>query len=366
VSMPISLAPPVFERFGKSNAEVLSVNQSFFTQNAAYMHTHALETDAYLRQPRRTMCKLCATPLPQEPDFIKSGIGYSSCTKCTHLNGHHEDTLAFHTTIRSFATYADYYSEADVEKCMQRISAIYAPKVAFLDSALSQHGARLQDFRVCDFGCGSGYFLAALGQAGVTAMGIEVDATQVAFGATMLPQISQSADFIMPTLDVCTPAQAIAQLSTLDCEIVSMIGVLEHLHDMRGALDAIKANPAIQYVYICVPLFGLCVFLEMTFPDIYPRHLASDHTHLFTDASLKEMETTWGFQRLAAWWFGSDMLDLYRFVGHSLQANNHSQAVIGQWQNRMKTVIDAMQLAIDHQQQASEVHLLLRKSDIGL
>ena len=125
-------------------------------------------------------------------------------------------------------------------------------------------------------------------------------------------------------------------------------------------LQALRDNPRVKYVLLCVPLYGLCVFLEMVFPNIYPRHLITDHTHLFTEQSLRWMEQAYGFERCAEWWFGSDMLDLYRQVLVSLSQNAETSGMTEEWTRRMRPLIDPMQLAIDSQHLASEVHLVLR------
>jgi hypothetical protein len=71
------------------------------------------------------------------------------------------------------------------------------------------------------------------------------------------------------------------------------------------------------------------------------------------------MEEVFGLRRRAQWWFGSDMLDLYR-AGTVLDRSRPRHARdVEAWTERMRPLIDPLQLQIDRRRLASEVHLLL-------
>jgi Methyltransferase domain len=340
------------KRYGKSAEGILGVRQNFFAENDACLATAARHADLYLAQPRRANCKLCAAPLPSVPDFLKLGIPYASCASCTQLNGLREDTEAFCRAIYLDADYGVYYGSADSERYRYRVGAVYRPKIDFLVEALSEDGRRAREMSYADFGAGSGYLVAAMLDAGLTSCGgYEVSPDQVAYANR---NIGEDRVRLIP---IESAADAVR---TLNAEVVSMIGVLEHLRELRAVLKALRENPVPQYLYLCVPLFGFCVFLEMAFPHVYPRHLVSDHTHLFTPQSLAWMEKEFGLERCAEWWFGSDMLDLYRQTSVTLARNEATSGMVDAWDRMMRPLIDPMQLAIDRQHLASEVHLLLR------
>jgi predicted RNA methylase len=343
----------ILQRYGKSSEGILNVQQSFFEENEASLQLVKSQAEIYIAQPRRTSCKLCNARLPDRPDFTKLSIPYVTCTHCSHLNGMHEDTDAFCRAVYLDESYASYYGSADAERYRYRTDAIYRPKADFLAEALAAEGHALSEFSCADFGAGSGYMVAALLGAGADrTIGIEVSPHQVAYAKQMV-----GADRFR-LIDI---ADTVATVRGLDADVVTIIGVLEHLQDQRAVLQALRDNPRVEYMLLCVPLYGLCVFLEMVFPNIHPRHLIADHTHLFTEQSLRWMEQAYGFERCAEWWFGSDMLDLYRQVLVSLSQKAETSGMTKEWTRRMRPLIDPMQLAIDRQRLASEVHLVLRK-----
>lgn len=342
----------MLQRYGKSSEGILNVRQSFFDENEGSLRLVKSQASIYVAQPRRLRCKLCAGRLPDAPDFTKLSIPYASCPCCGQLNGLHEDTDAFCRAVYLDASYATYYGSGDAERYRYRTDAIYRPKVDFLAEALAADGHALTELSYADFGSGSGYMVAALLAAGADrTVGVEVSPHQVAYAKQMV------ANDRFRLIDI---ADTTVTVRNLDAEVVTIIGVLEHLQDQRAVLQALRENLRIKYVLLCVPLYGLCVFLEMAFPHIHPRHLIADHTHLFTEQSLRWMEQAYGFSRRAEWWFGSDMLDLYRQVLVSLSREPGTSEMGEEWTRRMRPLIDPMQLAIDKQKLASEVHLVLR------
>ena len=342
----------MLQRYGKSSEGILNVRQNFFDENEESLRLAKSQADIYIAQPRRVCCKLCNERLPDRPDFTKLSIPYASCARCGHLNGMHEDTDAFCRAVYLDPSYATYYGSADAGRYQYRTEAIYRPKADFLCEVLAADGHALSKFSYADFGSGSGYMVAALIGAGADrTVGIEVSPHQVAYAKQMV------AGDRFRLIDI---ADTVATVRNLDADVVSIVGVLEHLQDQRAVLQALRENPRVKYILLCVPLYGLCVFLEMVFPNVHPRHLIADHTHLFTEQSLRWMEQAYGFSRCAEWWFGSDMLDLYRQVLVSLSDKPETSGMAGEWTRRMRPLIDPMQLAIDKQRLASEVHLVLR------
>jgi len=342
----------MLQRYGKSSEGILNVRQNFFVENETSLQLAKSQAEIYIAQPRRICCKLCKARLPDRADFTKLSIPYVSCSHCSHLNGMHEDTDTFCRAVYLDESYAAYYGSADAERYRYRTDAIYRPKADFLAETLAAEGHRLSGFSCADFGSGSGYMVAALVGAGCErTIGIEISPHQIAHAKQMA-----GADRFQ-LIDI---ADTLAAVRGLDADVVTIVGVLEHLQDQRAVLQALRDNPHVKYILLCVPLYGLCVFLEMAFPHIHPRHLITDHTHLFTDQSLRWMEQTYGFERCAEWWFGSDMLDLYRQVLVTLSQNAETSRMTEEWTRRMRPLIDPMQLAIDRQHLASEVHLVLR------
>jgi len=204
-----------------------------------------------------------------------------------------------------------------------------------------------------DFGSGSGYFVGALNKIGLKNIsGTEVSKYQVDFGNKMIGSNYLSVHKMDNTNNF---------LQETDADVISLIGVLEHLQDPRSAMAHIKKNNQIKYVYLSVPLFSLSVFLEIMSADVYHRQLHGGHTHLYTKDSLQYLAKEFGFDIVSEWWFGTDIVDLYRHIFVDLEKKQCSDVLINSFQEMILPLIDSMQLILDKSHSSSEVHLLLRK-----
>lgn len=344
------------EQHGKFSASLLIQKESFFSENDKHVEKQRKIADIYVRQPRRSNCKNCNGPLSLDYDFIKDMIEYKICNNCSHLNGANEDTNEFCEAIYtkdSGESYAESYDEESIEDYNRRVSSIYIPKADFLYTALINNGEHPNKLKYLDFGAGSGYFTAALKKIGLTnVFGSEVSKCQVEFGNRMNNSNALSVHEISNTNKV---------LQNTDADVVSMIGVLEHLQNNREVLNCIKINPNVSYLYISVPLFSLSVYLEMSFPNVFHRQLHGGHTHLYTEKSLNYMCDEFGFDIIAQWWFGTDIVDLYRDISVILENNHASNELKNSFKEMIIPVIDSMQLQLDRKHLSSEVHLLLKK-----
>jgi len=342
-------------RFGKSAQDVLGFKKDFFDSNDRLRDDLLRINSLYAAQPRRTRCKLCDQTLPEKRQFQSNGVAYLFCSRCGHLNGAHEDTEEFCAAIYSDDQGRDYaktYHSADREAYFKRVEQIYVPKAKFLIDALREDGTDPVKAYYADLGAGSGYFVAALKACGLQHVtGYEVSAAQVELAAHML-----SGRFVQQhELDALGSV-----VQGLQSNVVSMIGVLEHVRHPRDILAKLKANPNVKYLYISVPLFSISPFLEMAFPHVMPRHLAAAHTHLFTDSSLKWMAGEYGMTRIAEWWFGADIMDLFRSVAVTLDKSPPTREMNGLWHETFAPLLDELQLVIDKRKQSSEVHALFR------
>jgi hypothetical protein len=339
-------------RFGKSSGPLIALKQSFFRNNETLCAESRRIALLYAAQARRTHCKCCDTTLGP-PSFTKNGIDYVLCERCGHLNGAHEDSEAFCAALYTDAGGADYagtYSAADRDAYWRRVREIYLPKAEFLRDALAEHGDASR-LAYADLGAGSGYFVAALRELGLArSQGYEVSEVQTALAERNL---GAGAVRLVEMEDLIETA------AVLDCDVVSMIGVLEHVQKPRRLLRALQHNERVRFLFISVPLFSPCVFFEMAFPDVFPRHLSGGHTHLYTARSLDWTCAEFGMIRVAEWWFGADMVDLFRAVTIELERSCAIKDKSGLWREMFGPAIDDMQLALDQRKLASEVHMLL-------
>jgi 2-polyprenyl-3-methyl-5-hydroxy-6-metoxy-1,4-benzoquinol methylase len=346
------------ERFGKPSAPLLDARGHLLTAtgNDSLVERTRRLYECYRAQPRRTRCKICDSALQASPIFEKFDIPYFVCGTCEHLNGGFEDTPAFNAfqfTGEASEAAVAHYSEADHAAYRRRTDDIYSPKVEFLFEALRQAGADPAALRHADLGAGSGYFVAALRQAGIPApIGYDVSREQVDLANRMLGA---------PLIRLHKMGELIDLAGSIEADVVSMIFTLEHVERPRELLSALYANPNVRFVFFSVPTVAPVMFFELVFPTVFERHL-STHTHLFSDRSLHWLAQATGFERLAEWWFGSDAMDFYRSVAVRMRQIGQSEAAVEGWTAMMRPLIDGWQLAIDQHKLSSAVHLVLRKS----
>ena len=204
-----------------------------------------------------------------------------------------------------------------------------------------------------DFGCGSGYFVAAMKKMGFKNIcGTDPSESQVGFGNAMIGELILTPHKLEDTDKLLGDAKS---------QVVSMIGVLEHLKRPRAAMKQLRANNNVKFIFISVPLFSLAVYLEMLSPEIYHRQLTEGHTHLYTEESLLHLCKEFGFDVISEWWFGTDVLDLYRHIFVTIKANSGSKRMLEKWRQNMMSVLDALQLEIDKKHFSSEVQMVLKK-----
>ena len=344
----------MFERFGKSSEALMNLKQDFFNDNDNLLKKSKEINNIYISQPRRDRCKNCDYPI-KNWSFTKQKVEYSVCEQCGHLNGLHQDTSKFCEAVYTDdggTGYAENYNSKDIEEYNYRVSNIYLPKAEFLCDSLRHIGEVSENLSYSDFGAGTGFFVNALlktGNPNVT--GYEVSEAQVSLGNGVGN---------LKNLVVHSMKEIVDLAASVNSEVVSMIGVLEHLQNPREVLNALRNNSNVHYFYLSVPLFSPCVFFEMVFPTIMQRHLTSGHTHLYTESSLEWMANEYDLEPVSAWWFGTDMVDLYRNIEVRMKQQKETKSMADYWSKIMIPLIDSMQSAIDEKHLSSEVHMLYK------
>jgi 2-polyprenyl-3-methyl-5-hydroxy-6-metoxy-1,4-benzoquinol methylase len=349
------------EKFGKPYAPLLRHKHKYFSQNAEELANSKRIGAIYSAQPLRTECKNCLTSKPSDPaSFTKQDLVYWFCDHCGHVNGAHDDTEAFCAQVYTGSgsvNYARNYSSEDQEAFFKRRDDIYVPKAEFLRDVLEEEGLDPMEQQYADIGAGSGYFVSALHLLGMQyVVGYDVSLQQVEHGNALL---GSSALQHMTSMDLERSA------STLSQNIITFIGVIEHLRRPTQFMKDLGQNPSVTHVLLSVPLMSPAVFLEVAFQDVFHRHFAGRHTHCYNEQSLTWLARESGFEECAAWWFGSDLADIYRMVYVTMLQQQQDARVIEKWSETFLPVLDEMQKVIDKKKIASEVHLVLRKRFIS-
>lgn len=338
-------------KYGKPLGDLIGIKSDFFEHNDKNLAMADDMADALLAQPLRTECKMCHTPFDGEILYKSHKMGYYLCKKCGHLSSEHADTDAFADKVYIQDNYAGNYSAQDKENYEKRLDMIYIPKAQFLVDCLKKDGIDVGDIRLLDDGAGSGYFVRAMLKLGADAEGIEISPAQVRFANDMAGRD------ILTQIDAAHITQAIKDT---DRSVISAIGVLEHIIMLDETLQAIADNKNIKYLYLSVPMFSFSAMFEASHQSCYNRHVGGTHTHLFSDKSLQFMADRMGFEIADTWKFGSDIMDLYRFICVCLEQNGNSGAkeIFSQ---QFLPLIDKLQLVVDESEFASEVHMLLKR-----
>jgi len=341
-------------KFGKPSTDVLRHKTSFFDDNDRRLQDCRRLFKEYINQPHRSECINCAQPLAGK-SFRKMGVDYFLCNVCGHLNGAHEDTDIFCNMIYiddDGKAYALTYNTKTKENYKKRVQDIYVPKAHFLMESLRGVNADPSSMRFVDLGAGSGYFVSALKKTGLcNVLGYEVSKTQVELANAMIGSSLVIQHNLADTIDIA---------SRVEADVICLIGVLEHVQYPRKILSTIAENENLRYLFLSIPLFSPCVFFEMVFEEVMPRHLAPAHTHLYTESSIDYFCEEFGFQKISEWWFGTDMIDLFRNIWVMLKKISPDSDAISLWKSMFKPMIDNLQITQDRQKMSSEVHLLLK------
>lgn len=282
--------------------------------------------------------------------FHSHGIKYFICKNCGHVNGEFMETSEFTSAIYedSAIDYGKLYKQEDGYK--DRMHKIYSPKVKFMMDVLAKNGEVPDKLSYIDVGAGSGYFVGAMLEEGLNAGGADVSESQINFGNAMLHEeklvhISQDgmANYIR----------------NVDADVVSFIGVLEHVVNLNEILDAVAMNNKLKYMYFLVPMFCYSVIWESVFEHVYNRLLGGSHTHVFTDQSIAYINKKYHWTPLGEWRFGADAADMMRsLIVYMNESGNEYLAEM--FHSRYLKIIDDMQMVMDKDHFCSEIHMIVK------
>lgn len=346
----------MIKRYGKKIEDIFERKQNFILQNDALLDKFHKLFELYSKQPVRTKCKNCEDILVKLL-FSRFGVDYYVCSRCGHFNGGNEDTREFCEELYSEndgKSYGATYNSETEEDYFSRVRDVYVPKASFLLDCLASEGNEPRKLRFADFGAGSGYFVAALLESGIEHVrGYEVSKSQISLSETMLKR---------KLIDHHSLDQITSLATSVEAEVLSLVGVLEHVQHPRDLLRACKENPNLKYLFFSIPMFSPCVMLEKAFPEVMTRHLGPSHTHLYTESSINYFCQELGFVVCGEWWFGTDLMDLFRSILVTLSKQDCTSNALECWKSMFVPLIDDLQVAQDRKHLASEVHMLVRLS----
>ena len=330
-------------KFSKSYKNILGIKKDFYNNNLSNLNSVLKINNLYKKQPLRKNCKNCNSS--NLTSFIKNfGIEYKICNICNHVNGQYQDTEKFAEKIYSMNKGKDYAKNylGDFDL---RVKNIYAPKVDFLTSVIKKK------FRLMDMGCGGGHFIKALENKKIYATGYDTSKELCKLGNLKVKKNK------VINIKLSDSYKIVEESNNID--VLSMMGVLEHLVDPSRMLKSFKKSN-IKYLYILVPMFSLSTFLENSFTKVFPRSLSGAHTHAYTEKSLNYLSKKYNLKIIGEYWFGTDIPDLYRSLlcsGKILNKKIYQREL----QHRLVNLIDDLQSVLDKKKVCSEVHIIFKK-----
>jgi SAM-dependent methyltransferase len=338
--------------YSKSSSFYVGAKSELFDHNDALVAENAKQADLYNRQPARTQCKICNQKLSGVQDFTSHGIQYVFCSACGHLNGMHADTESFARDLYIEAWGANYARDYLDPNFVARADQIYAPKLEFLRSSLPA----VTQIRLLDVGCGSGYLVYAALRNGIQCTGLDVNRTMVDFGNDQIAHLLNARP-----LAFYGESDFLESMVHTDANVVSAIGVIEHLREPAAFFDAFRRSKA-RYLFYSVPMFSFSVLVEAVFQRVFPRQLSGGHTHLFTEKSIAWMHVEQKLNALAEWRFGTDVMDLFRSMRVELEKCGASQKVLSLLDEEIGGDVDALQEVLDARHFCSEIHCVVEKA----
>lgn len=341
----------IFRKYSKSSGFYRNTKSDFFEKNYELLEDSKLKNALYSEQPERLECKICGTSLTNDHDLFQHGVAYIMCSNCNHLNGRHEETKLFIEKLYindAGMDYARNYLDPNFE---QRSEDIYIPKIDFLIEVLGK------EIDLLDVGCGSGYLgYAAIKRDIRNFQGLDVSNTMVNFGNRQIQALTD-----LSPLRTCDEIDFYTEIKNTQSNVISAIGVIEHLREPLKFFDSFKLSKA-EYLFYSVPMFSVSVFFENIFPSIFPRHLSGGHTHLFSEESILEMNKLLDSHSIAEWRFGTDIMDLFRAIKLLIKENKSSERVERYLDERFMNIIDPLQSVLDMGHFTSELHVIVKKN----
>ena len=281
--------------YSKNSKKILSIKKSFLTFNEKLINQAQIYNKFYKKQPKRKNCKACEKKLPGKV-FNSHLASYTICKTCGHFNGLNKDTKKFNEFL--YKKDSGKFSKFYFKDYKMRVDNISTPKLNFLKKILK--GKK----EILDLGSGAGHFLKACELQSITATGYEVNLPLVNLGKKMLKKNKLKHFKLDDIYD---------HVLNCDKEIISMLGVIEHLEFPNLIFENFKKSKA-KYLFFAVPLLSLTVFLEHSFQNTFPRVMGGLHNHLYSEKSLNYIFKKYRLKIIGEWWFGSDIMDLMRSI----------------------------------------------------
>ncbi len=337
----------IYQKFSKKSKDISKIKIDFLKNNEKLSKNNLKIIKFLKKQPLRKKCKNCNFKLENKIDFSSHGMGYKICYKCSHLNSNNSDGNNFHEKIYNDNNFA--YENNYLKNFNLRVKNIYLPKVDYLIEFLKTQ--KTQKIKLLDFGSGCGHFVKACTLRKIPALGLESNLKMIKLGKRFVKKSLIHSKNFENSLEI---------IKNGNFTVVSLIAVIEHLRNPNKIFEAFKVSKN-KYLFLSIPLFSLSVFIDKVFQNVYPRHTAATHPHIYTYKSINYILKKYKLEICSEWWFGSDMIDLNRSLIASINKKS-SENFLRKFRDIFSNQIDNLQSVLDKKKLSSEVHLIIKKS----
>ena len=318
-----------------------------------YLQRIVSETTAALKiNPVRRYCVLCNKPLDFCEDIYHRSIKFKQCKNCGHVQSFNSVTDAYESLVSKTLGYDEIYPNLSSSEYESRCARVYEPKANWVFQCLSRLDIEPLNLRWCDVGCGSGMFLKALQNSGVSQFkGFDVDEHNLSIARQFVgtERIEKNTGGVERIFD------------TFEADIYTSFFVLEHIENMDKIIDALSRKRSGTFFAFAVPVFGFITMFESVVESHYPRSLDGMlHTQIFTEASISYFLEASGYEVMSEWHFGQDATDFYRFLSGNIK-NLYPEEFRNDLLKKLKDLVDPIQTIVDRGHLSDSRHILAIK-----
>ncbi len=340
--------------YSKSAADVLPETSAYFSITEEKLSSQLRAVARLADCEARRTCLLCQSSLEGVSQFRHRGLVYIFCQVCGHLQTENRppEGYPFETDEESFS---DIYPRLSESEYASRRDRIYTPKLEWALDCAGELGMQrdvLLNKHWLEVGCGAGYFLDALRQAGAeTIAGVDVDGDLVEIANQRHP----------------APVVRLIKGSLTDlirrenADVYAAFFVFEHVEEAAQLWQALKEKHQGTVLFISVPTFSLSSLLDSSFEN-QPASMLDGalHTQLYTDQSIDFVLKRAGYEKVAEWIFGADAVSLAQAIMFKLRAVMPPDLLQRQ-KEALKQLVDPLQSIMDRMRFSDERHLLAIK-----
>lgn len=295
--------------YSKPLGDVAAETGRILREEAAHLRREREVAALLARGEPRAACCLCGEPLAEGGRARHRDVPYVFCRGCGHLQSERLPSPEHDEALARLNPFHAIYPQADSQAYQSRVDRVYRPKLDWILASGAQAGLSresLLERRWLELGCGAGYFLKALRDAGCRSFG-GVDGDE---------RLAEAANSALGDGCVSRHAGGLAEaVRASGAGAFAAFFVLEHLRDLPDLAAALRAKPAGTVFAFSVPVFGLGAMLESGFDHFFARNLDSGvHVQLFTDRSIARFLADAGYAAVSRWVFGQDASDFIRML----------------------------------------------------